>query len=304
MKSSLFLLRRTLRLTALSLAVALQTGRAAAGDGLRGIRDMTDRAVQVPVAPSNVLSLCTSATDAMVALKASARLAAIEEFGRVVPGTEKLAVIGKGSAISCEEVIKRQIDLAFVWWYQDDADRLLRQLGVPVVRLRSGKASDVPAMLRLVGDCLNSRDEADRLAASVEVFLKAPPPGPAVRPSVYLELYGPFKTSGEGTYVNDLITLAGGTNVASGTSGSVVLSQERLIQSNPDVVLYIRDVTTASDLGHRGGLGGLDAVKGGRVYPVDRYWLVAGPHLPQSVAKLRGLLRASEKKGQAENGVP
>ncbi len=276
--------------------VGLQTAAYAEPARTREIRDMTGRTVLIPVAPSNVLSLCTSATDAVIALKASAWLAAIDDYGRVVPGAEGVPSIGKGSAISREEVIARRIDLAFVWWYQDAADRLLKQAGVPVVRMRSGRASEVPGMLRLVGDCLNRRAAADRLAGSVEAFLKAPPPAPPVRPSVYLELYGPFKTSGDGTYVNDLIGLAGGPNVASGTTGSVVLSQERLIQADPDVILFADERTTARDFERRGGMGGLDAVKEGRIRPIDRYWLVAGANLPQSVEKLRALLRASGKK--------
>lgn len=302
MKSKLPLLRRMLRVSALSLAAALQAGRASAADGCREVRDMTDRVVRIPAAASNVLSLCTSATDALVAMRVGARLAAIDEYGRVVPGTEAVPVIGKGSSLSREEVIARHIDLAFVWWYQDDADRLLREAGVPVVRLRSGRAAEVPGMLRFVGDCLNCREEADRLAASVEVFLKVPPPVASARSSVYLELYGPFKTSGAGTYIDDLISLAGGTNIASGTSGSVVLSQEHLIQANPNVVLFVGGVTTAEDLADRGGVRELDAVKRGKVYPVDRYWLVAGANLPQSVEELRALLRV--RRETKTNVVP
>lgn len=286
------------------LAVAGVREVHSAPSDIREIRDMTGRTVQIPVSPSNVLSLCTSATDAMLAMKAVARLAAIDEYGRVVPGTEGVPVIGKGSAISREAVIARRIDLAFVWWYQDDADRLLREVGVPVVRLRSGRAAEVPGMLRLVGVCLNCREAADRCACSVEAYLRSPPPAPSVRTSVYLELYGPFKTSGGGTYINDLIGLAGGTNVAAGTSGSVVLSQERLIQADPDVVLLADTRAIAADFGRRGGLGGLDAVKCGRVYPVDRFWLVAGPNLPQSVEKMRNLLYSSDRKGKAPHVVP
>jgi len=305
MKSGLFLLRRALRLTALSLAVAFQTGRTSAADGCREIRDMTDRAVQVPVAPSNVLSLCTSATDTLVAMRAGARLAAIDEYGRVVPGTAGVPAIGKGSAISREEVIARRIDLAFVWWYQDDAARLLTQVGVPVVRMRSGRAAEVPGMIRLVGECLNQRDSADALARAIEAYLRVPSSSSSARrPRVYLELYGPFKTSGNGTYVNDLIERAGGTNVAAEATGSVILSQEHLIQANPDVVLFAGGQSDASDIRHRGGLGGLDAVKAGRVYPVDRYWLVAGPNLPQSVEKLRALLCAAGKEQRKTNGLP
>lgn len=87
----------------------------------REVVDMTGRKVRVPADPARVLSLCTSANDTMVALGEAARLAAIDEYGRVVPGVRRAQVIGKGSAISREAVLALGIDLAFVWWYQDDA---------------------------------------------------------------------------------------------------------------------------------------------------------------------------------------
>lgn len=288
-----------------SVGHGAETGGAKTAAGFREIRDMTSRTVRIPVAPSNILSLCTSATDTLVAMKAGARLAAIDEYGRVVPGTAGVPAIGKGSAISREEVIARRIDLAFVWWYQDDAARQLTQVGVPVVRMRSGRAAEVPGMIRLVGECLNQRDSADTLARAIEAYLRVPSsPSSARRPRVYLELYGPFKTSGNGTYVNDLIERAGGTNVAAEATGSVILSQEHLLQANPDVVLFAGGRSDASDIRHRGGLSGLDAVKAGRVYPVDRYWLVAGPNLPQAVEKLRALLCAAGKEQRKTNGLP
>ncbi len=275
---------------------ALHAG--SADPGWRELQDMTGRTVRLSAFPSNVLSLCTSATDAIIALKASARLAAIEEYGRVMPGAEKISVIGKGSALSREEVLARRIDLAFIWWYQDDADRQLRQAGVPVVRLRSGRAAEVPGMLRLVGECMGCVEEAERAAAEIEDFLRHPQPPQSIRPKVYLELYGPFKTSGEGTYVNDLISLAGGTNVAAGASGNVVLSQECLIAANPEVLLFADQRIDAADFGRRGGLSGLDAVRRGRVWPVDRYLLVAGPNMPRAVERLRELLLRPGETGR------
>ena len=130
----------------------------------REVVDTTGRTVRVPADPQRILSLCTSASDTLVALGETGRLAAIDEYGRVVPGVEKAVVIGKGSAISREQVLALRIDLAFVWWYQDDAAAMLDGLGVPVVRIRTGRAAEVPAMIRLVGDCLNRQTAAEPLA--------------------------------------------------------------------------------------------------------------------------------------------
>jgi iron complex transport system substrate-binding protein len=237
-----------------------------------------------------IISLSTSATDTIVRLGAASRLKAIDDYGRIVPGVEGLPTLGRAAALSREAVQAVRADLAFVWWYEDDAARLLEESGVPVVRVRCGRTADVPAMIRLVGDCLGCTDKAQDLAQSVSTALREVPSQPAAPRRVYVELYGPFKTMGADTYLNDIIELAGGVNVAAPATGSVLLSPERLIQADPDVVLFVDEFATTQSIGERNGLLSLRAVRDGRVRPVSRYCLVAGAGLPEMVERLRQLI--------------
>ena len=224
-------------------------------------------------------------------LQAQDRLAAIDEYSRIVPGTESALVIGKGSAIAREQLVALGIDLAFIWWFQDDAAAVLQDLAIPVVRLRSGRASEVPDMIRLVGACLAVNQAADDLARPIDTFLaRSTAQAPQETRRVFLELYGPFKTLGSDTYTNDLLELAGGRNIAAETRGTVVFSVERLVQADPEVILFVGETAGADAIARRPGLVHLRAVRQGRVLAVDRYWLVAGASLPQSVAKIRRLV--------------
>jgi len=123
----------------------------------RTVTDATGRAVSLPSHPERIISLCTSATDTIVRLGAVSRLKAIDDYGRIVPGAEGLPCLGRAAALSREAVQAVRADLAFVWWYQDDAARLLEESGVPVVRVRCGRIGDVPTMIRLVGESGPSR---------------------------------------------------------------------------------------------------------------------------------------------------
>jgi len=255
--------------------------------------DMTGRTVRVPADPARILSLCTSANDTVAALGDAARLAAIDEYGRVVPGVEHAQVVGKGSAISREAVLALGIDLAFVWWYQDDAAAMLEGLSVPVVRVRTDRAAEIPPMIRMVGECLNRREAAEPMARGMEEFLDraaSDRPLPANRPRVYLELYGPFRTVGRDSYMNDLLALAGADNIAGEIAGKALLSAERLLQADPDVILFADGFADAGEIAGRPGMAGLKAVRLGRMFPVDRRWLVAGPRIPEAVAEIRSIL--------------
>lgn len=219
------------------------------------------------------------------------RLAAMDEYSGIVPGTSNITVLGKGSALAREQVLARGLDLAFVWWYQDDAAKLLAECGVPVVRIRSGRADEIPEMLRLVARCFDRPNAADKLAAGVRTeFHRADTNNIAIRPAVYLEMYGPFKTVGRDSYLNDLLELAGARNIAAEKTGSVLLSVEHLLSADPDIVLLVKGFGDADSFGRRPGLDQLSAVRHGRVHVVDRYWLVAGAGLPESAAKLRQLI--------------
>ena len=251
----------------------------------RVVHDMNGREVRIPSQPAHILSLCTSATDTLLRLGQGKRLAAIDEYSKVVPGTEGFPLVGKGAAISREEIIARRIDLAFVWWFQDDVIATLEQISVPCVKISNVRLSEVDAMIRFVADCMNCPHEAQRLVAALNPTTQ-PAAGPA-RPRVYLEMYGPFKTVGGDCYVNDLLEQAGLSNIVSERTGGLLLSREELIQADPDVVLFVREFTSAKSIAERAGLAGLRAVQAGRVYPLDRRWLVAGAGWSDAVAAIR-----------------
>ena len=283
-----------LAVMAMAVWLATRTPATANSGGVstREVTDMTSRRVHVPADPRRILSLCTSATDTIAAVGESGRVAAIDEYSRAAAGVEHAVVIGKGSAISKEQVLALKIDLAFIWWYQDDAAAMLEGLGVPVVRIRSGRAAEVPSIIRLIGDCLGCRQKADALAAPVEEFLgrTSSRPEQTERPVTYLELYSPFRTVGRDSYMNDLLELAGGRNIAADTTGTVVLSAERLIQNEPEVILVVEGFADARAIASRPGMSDLKAVRAGRVYVIDRGLLIAGPNLPQAVEKLRVIM--------------
>lgn len=281
--------------TAVSIAVAFclaaNEPKDRGSEICREVVDMTSRPVHIPVEPRRVLSLCTSATDTIVRMGANERLAAIDQYSLIVPGTEDVVVIGKGSAISREQVIALGIDLAFIWWYQDDAATLLEGLSIPAVRIRSGRMTEVTAMIRLLGKCLGHSQIAESLAREVAEYIHRADSRPvASKTRVYLELYSPLRTVGGDSYINDLIELAGGRNIAGDTSGSVQLSAEHLIEADPDVILFVEGFGTIPSITRRSGMRELTAAQTGHVYPINRYWLVAGAGLPSAEEDLRSVL--------------
>jgi iron complex transport system substrate-binding protein len=96
------------------------------------------------------------------------------------------------------------------------------------------------------------------------------------RPLVFYELDAtePTKpwTAGPGTFVDQLIARAGGTNLGGSLDGAwVQISQEVLILDDPDIILLGDSAygITSEQVAARAGWENLKAVTNGQVYPFD-----------------------------------
>ncbi|MDF2661225.1 MAG: yvrC [Paenibacillus sp.] len=102
---------------------------------------------------------------------------------------------------------------------------------------------------------------------------------------VYIE-FSPGWTVGKGEFMDDLITLAGGVNVASDLQGWKQISEEKIIQSNPDVILFAKGVPDLEKtIRSRGGWDKINAIKNSKVIGLDDSLLARpGPRITKALA--------------------
>ncbi|MEI6451646.1 MAG: ABC transporter substrate-binding protein, partial [Actinomycetes bacterium] len=112
----------------------------------------------------------------------------------------------------------------------------------------------------------------------------------ATRPATFLEIYSkPLMTAGGETFIDDMITLAGGANLgATAGSGFPTFSTEVLFKNDPDV--YIADsgsMGEPGDIARRSGFAELTAVKDGHVYVIEDSIIARpGPRLAEGLREL------------------
>ena len=100
-------------------------------------------------------------------------------------------------------------------------------------------------------------------------------------------------TAGRDTFIDDMITIAGGKNIgASAGSGFPNFSTEVLVQEDPAV--YIADSGSMSepgDIDKRPGFSELTAVKDGKVFVIDDNLIARpGPRLAEGLRELAGMI--------------
>ncbi len=90
------------------------------------------------------------------------------------------------------------------------------------------------------------------------------------RPKVFIEIWhDPLTTAGSGSYLDELLRLAGGVNIANDTSRPYsIFSQEEVIKRNPDRILltYMDKSKPQETVAKRFGWSEINAVKNKRIY--------------------------------------
>ena len=111
---------------------------------------------------------------------------------------------------------------------------------------------------------------------------------------MFFEVYPkPLMTAGSGTFINDMISLAGGSNVgASAGSGYPNFSNEVLIKDNPSVFIAVKGTQMdPGQIAKQPGFSQLKAVQGGKVYVIEDNIVVRpGPRLAQGLEQLARMI--------------
>jgi ABC-type Fe3+-hydroxamate transport system substrate-binding protein len=205
---------------------------------------------------------------------------------------------------SLEWVTALRPDLVISW--QDQPSRSvvgrLAELGIPVYAARTESIADVLRTVRDLGTLLGLPERAERTATRISAQLdsvRASVAGRTPTPMVFLIWIDPPMAAGNGTFIGELIRLAGGNNVF---ADSPILwpqvSLEQIIQRKPLVIVLSQEGTTQlrPPLNKRPGWREVDAVKAGRVFVVDpNMFNRPGPRLPEMAQQLVRILLPSER---------
>lgn len=227
--------------------------------------------------PRRILSTTTAGTALLVELGAAGELAAIDRYGKIVPGTEHAAEVGRGSALSAERVLLLEIDLAVIWYYQHSLQSLFRRMNIPTFIVPPLRCDNYPDVVEALGKRIGRAEKAAEIAARFRRLIRElEQNAPARRTRVYLELYSPCRSAGNESYAGDLLRLSGGENVVSSLQRSGTVSAEAIIHGDPEVIFVVDGFTSPDELARRSGWGEISAVRNRRVFTIDRKYLVPG----------------------------
>ena len=267
------------------------------------MRDAVGRTVEVPDEPRRIVSLAPNLTEMLYALGLGDRVAGVTLFCDWPPEVAAKPRIGGVINPSLETIVALGADLVLATAdgnRPEDVNRLAA-LGVAVFTIDTRSVGDVLRSLVTIGELTGRAARAREIAAGLDrrrEAVRARVAG-STPVTVFVAIdRAPLISAGGGTFVGELLTLAGGSNIA-GTSPIKypVFSLEQLLADDPEVILDAADPGPVSfpELQVRWsslpGAAGLRAMRTGRMISVGQgSFFRPGPRIVDSLERLVEIL--------------
>jgi iron complex transport system substrate-binding protein len=273
---------RTTALGAWSLVLALIT--AACGEprdassfkpqapSVFGVDDFGDT-IRPPARPQRIVSLNPTTTEILFALGAGTRLAGRTAYDNFPDSAKLVPDLGPGIRPNVEAVLGARPDLVLLYASQDNraAAQQLRAAGIATAAFKVDRIEQFDRLTRLLGRMIGDSargalvaDTVKRSLDSARTLVRGRP-----RPTVVMPAWdSPLLVIGGGSFMTELVEIAGGRNVYDSTdSPSPTVAFEDIVRRNPDIVLVGPE--SATRLKQRAKWQALRAVRNGRVLLLD-----------------------------------
>ncbi|HEX2033757.1 MAG TPA: ABC transporter substrate-binding protein [Chloroflexota bacterium] len=211
------------------------------------VTDDSGRTVTIAGEPRRIVSLAPSNTEVLFALGLGERVVAVTTFCDFPEEAKGKAKVG-GMTPNLEAIVAQAPDLVLgVRGTPPNVTAALEAQHVPLLILNPADFSAVLANIRMVGQVTGAVDQADHLANTMQQRWNAVAERARTAPSkprVMFEIDASDPTSitaaGPGTFIDAMITAAGGINVVAGmTPGQQYpkLSAEAILQADPELII-------------------------------------------------------------------
>ena len=276
---------------------AASSSPSAAAAGPISVTDDSGTEVTLDQAAEKIVSLAPANTEIAYAIGAGDKMVAGTSYDDYPEEAKALPKIGDFANPNVEKIASYAPDLVLAaGGIQANLRSKLEKLGMKVYVVDPKTYDGTIATIENIGKLAGTEDGATAVAdkmtaARQEVQAKVGDLAPA---TTFLEIYSkPLMTAGSGTFIDDMITLAGGENIgAQAGAGFPNFSTEVLVRDDPQV--YIADsgsMSAPGDINKRAGFGELTAVKDGKVYVIEDSIIARpGPRLAEGLLKLAEMI--------------
>jgi iron complex transport system substrate-binding protein len=202
--------------------------------------------------PARIVSTSPSITETLFALGQGDRVVGVSTYCRYPEIVETLPKVGTFLRPDAEVIARLRPDLVIVHAGPHDVVRQLASLGIRSVTVDRGTLPSVYSSIRSIGAAVGVAGRAEKLVAELQRHLDQVRTAVAGRTRTkVLVIVGrrpgtltDLVAVGHGSYLSDLVEIAGGTNVLDGAGlpDYPRISMETVIRLAPDVIVDAGDM--------------------------------------------------------------
>ena len=232
----------TKSLVAILLLLAVSACRKEAAPVAAATDDFGDPIV-VKAVPQRVVSLNPATTDIVFALGAGDRLVGRTHWDTWPAEALSVPDLGSGIRPDVEAVLGARPDLVLLYASNDNRSAAsdFRAAGVNTLALKIDSIAEFYRAARMIGTLLGDSARGVAVADSVKKTLERVRAATAslARPTVFWHVWdAPLITIARGSYMNELVEIAGGTNIyADLEDASPMVSIEDVLRRRPDYII-------------------------------------------------------------------
>ena len=274
-------------------------------------------AVTIGNEPRTIVSLTPATTEILFALGLGGEIKGRSQDPFLYPPEAgSIPELATYDSVDTEKIVAAAPDVVFAggnFFTPPDAIARLRSLGLTVVVLYAPSVDAVYKDIGLIGRATGTAAKADAMVDRIRTeFVNVSTAVAGLpTPRVFYELdatgaiYGPADKS----FLAEMIQLAGGIPITTGSADKYDISVERLVERDPEVILMADAPfgVTAKQVAARPGWKVMTAVKDGQIRPIDDQTVTRpGPRLFLGLALLARTIHpeASIPSAQPIDPVP
>lgn len=261
------------------------------------LKDATGEEVTFDKAPAKIVSLAPSETEALFAIGLDKEIVGVTDYDDYPEAAKSKPKMG-GMDANMESIIAAQPDVVFVANLTNaETIKKLRELSIKVFQFNPKTVDAVIKDIETYGQITDRQADAKKVTDQMTKELQQVTDAvksvtPEQKKKVYIE-FSPGYTVGKGEFMDEMITLSGGVNVAADLTGWQQINEENIIKANPDVILFAKSVvdennkTLADIIKSRSGWDKITAIKDNRVVGLDDNLLSRpGPRVTQGLIEV------------------
>lgn len=240
------------------------------------IEDEFGNKVTIEKEPMKIVSLAPHNTEVLFALGLGDRIVGVTSYCDYPEEALTKEKVGDFNGGNLERIIELNPDLVLLYGAgNEEENKVLKEAGIKILGFMPESIEAVMKDIEIIGKATGKDKEADNLINEMkekrDYILDKVKDQEKVR--VFYEIWhDPLMAAGPGSFMDELITLAGGDNIAKDAKGAYPeFDLEQLIERNPEVYLTAEDLEekTIDSIKSRPGYENITAVKNNKVYLLE-----------------------------------